>query len=231
MNEPVKSVAGAAPIVRRTLHDELVDRLREMIVEGDLTPGIKVPEKDLCEQFGVSRTPLREALKVLATEGLVELLPNRGARVATLTIAALEEAFPVMGALEALAGELACANIIDAEIATVRSLHEDMVRHYKAGALAPYFAANQAIHEAILEAARNPTLVTLHRGLAGRVRRARYMANMSAARWQKAVEEHVDILNALEARDGERLGTLLRAHLANKFATVRDALSANEAAE
>lgn len=231
MNEPVKTLEGAAPIVRRTLHDELVDRVRELIVEGDLAPGIKVPEKALCERFGVSRTPLREALKVLASEGLVDLLPNRGAQVSKLTIEALEEAFPVMGALEALSGELACANITDTETAAVRSLHDEMVGHYKKGDLAPYFAANQAIHEAILDAARNPTLVTLHRGLAGRVRRARYMANMSADRWKQAVEEHENILKALEARDGRKLGKLLRAHLANKFETVRDALSAQAVAE
>ena len=230
MNEPVKSVAGAAPIVRRTLHDELVDRLREMIVEGDLSPGIKVPEKDLCEQFGVIAHAPARGPEGAGDRGLVELLPNRGARVATLTIEALEEAFPVMGALEALAGELACANITDAEIAKVRSLHEDMVRHYEAGALAPISPLTRRSRSdprgRTQPDARHPAPGTCGPCLPGAVHGEHVGGPL-----QKAVEEHVDILKALEARDGERLGTLLRAHLANKFATVRDALSANEAAE
>ena len=219
----------AEPIRRRTLHDEMTDRLRLLIVEGELAPGAKVPERALCERFGVSRTPLREALKVLANEGLVDLLPNRGAQVSRLTLAALEEAFPVMGALEALAGELAAANITDAEIAAIRQRHTVMVSHFRAGNLKAYFSANQAIHEAILEAARNPTLIALYRGLAGRVRRARYMANMSPRRWAQAVEEHEEILEALGARDGRRLGKILRRHLANKFETVKEALAAQGA--
>jgi DNA-binding GntR family transcriptional regulator len=219
----------AEPIRRRTLHDEMTDRLRLLIVEGELAPGAKVPERALCERFGVSRTPLREALKVLANEGLVDLLPNRGAQVSRLTLAALEEAFPVMGALEALAGELASANITDAEIAAIRQWHTVMVSHYRAGNLKAYFSANQAIHEAILEAARNPTLIVLYRGLAGRVRRARYMANMSPRRWTQAVEEHEEILEALGARDGRRLGKILKKHLANKFETVKEALAAQGA--
>ncbi|MEL7544592.1 MAG: GntR family transcriptional regulator, partial [Pseudomonadota bacterium] len=95
---------AAGQIVRRSLHDELIERMRALITDGSLTPGEKVPEKALCAQFGVSRTPLREALKVLAHEGLVELIPNRGATVARLTVEDLDEVFPIMGALEALAG-------------------------------------------------------------------------------------------------------------------------------
>lgn len=215
---------GFAPIVRRTLHDELLERLRQMIIDGDLAPGDKVPERQLCDRFNVSRTPLREALKVLANEGLVTLTPNRGAMVSHLTLEDLEEAFPVMGALESLSGEMACAQITDAEIATIRRLHDRMVEHYEAGELAPYFKLNQDIHELILDAARNHTLASLYRSLAGRVRRARYLANMSPARWAQAVAEHTQILAALEARDGPRLAQLLKAHLANKFATVKEAL-------
>ena len=100
-----------------SLHDELVERLRELIVESTLEPGVRVPERELCERFAVSRTPLREALKVLASEGLLELLPHRGAQVTRLTAADLDEMFPVMGALEALAGELACTWITEAEMA------------------------------------------------------------------------------------------------------------------
>ncbi|QPC43628.1 GntR family transcriptional regulator [Kaustia mangrovi] len=212
------------PIVRRSLHDELLDRLRRMIVDGELTPGEKVPEKALCARFNVSRTPLREALKVLASEGLVALEPNRGATVTRLTAEDLEETFPIMGALEAVSGELACAQITEEEIAEIRALHEEMVGHYRRGEMKPYFALNQEIHERILDAARNQTLATIYRGLAGRVRRARYLANMSAERWARAVAEHEEILAALEARDGQRLARILKRHLAGKLQTIRESL-------
>lgn len=213
------------PIVRRTLHDELLDRLRQMIIHGDLAPGDKVPEKALCDRFAVSRTPLREALKVLASEGLVTLAPNRGATVSELTLADLAEAFPVMGALEALSGEMACRNITDAELSEIRSLHLAMVTQYERGDLTAYFGLNQQIHERLLDAARNQTLATVYRSLAGRIRRARYLANMSADRWTQAVTEHEQILEALEHRNGVALARILKRHLANTFETVRDGLA------
>ena len=219
------SIEVSAPIQRRPLHNELADRLRHMIVEGELAPGEKLSEKDLCGRFGVSRTPLREAMKVLATEGLVLLTPNRGSAVAKLTLADLDEAFPVMGALEALSGELACRHITDAEVARIRELHERMVRKYQAGALRDYFKLNEQIHQLILTAARNPTLAQMQLSLSGRVRRARYMANMSPLRWSKAVAEHEKILEALAARHGKSLAVLLKEHLANKLETVKEALT------
>lgn len=216
--------APSEPIVRRTLHDELLERLRVMIIDGDLVPGEKVPEKSLCERFAVSRTPLREALKVLANDGLVTLTPNRGATIADLSLEDLKEAFPVIAALEALAGEMACANITDAEITKIKQLHKKMIGYYETRALKPYFQINQQIHEMILAAARNQTLSSLYKSLEGRVRQARYLANMSTSRWTEAVQEHERMIVALEARDGEKLAGILKSHLANKFETVNDAL-------
>ena len=215
-------------ISRRSLHTELGDRLRDMIVEGALVPGSKIPERDLCERFGVSRTPLREALKVLAAEGLVVLAPNRGAWVSEITISELEEVFPVMGALEALSGELACARITDAQLKQIRKIHDRMIKHYEAGQLTEYFEANQMIHETILEAAGNATLSSQYRSLATRIRRARYIANMSDVRWRQAVSEHEDILQALSDRNGKKLAAILKRHLHNKFKTVREWLRAQE---
>lgn len=204
-------------IVKSSLHDEAVSRIRDMIVEGDLVPGAKVPERQLCETFGISRTPLREALKVLASEGLVVLLPNRGAQVAKLTRKDVQDMFGVMGALEGLAGELACRNISDGEIAEVRALHYEMLACYARRDLQPYFRLNQAIHETIIRAADNPILTTMYNSLAGRIRRARYMANMSEDRWAAAVREHEQMLEALGRRDGEELGRILRDHLRHKY--------------
>jgi len=122
-------VLSAEPIPRRSLHDELVERLRDLIGTSALASGEKIQEMVLCKQFGVSRTPLREALKVLASEGIVTLQPHRGATVAALSVPELEEVFPVMGALESLAGEIACSRITDKEIAEISALHRKMVEH------------------------------------------------------------------------------------------------------
>ncbi len=217
--EPVK-------IVRRSLHDELIDRLRELIVTGDLEPGSKVPEQNLAEKFGVSRTPLREALKVLASEGLITLTPNKGATISALTLEDLEEAFPVMGALEALAGELACSRITDEGIVVIRLVHDQMMLHYLAGEMPEYFRCNQEIHNKILAAADNATLTSLYRGLSGQVRRARYVANITKPRWDQAVAEHEEIITALSARDGAALSEILKRHLVNKFETVKETILA-----
>jgi DNA-binding GntR family transcriptional regulator len=212
---------ATAPIARRSLHDELIDRLRDLITEGVLVPGTKVPEKDLCARFEVSRTPLREALKVLAAEGLVTLTPNRGATVSRLTLAELEDVFPVMGALEAVAGEIACERITDPELHRLKVLHATMVRHWRDGELQPYFRCNRQIHDLILEATRNPTLQATHRGIASRILGARYIANLTPDRWRRAVDEHEAMIEALEARDGPKLAAILKQHLMNKLDTVR----------
>jgi DNA-binding GntR family transcriptional regulator len=224
MNFPGRPLLSSGAIQRRPLHDEIIEKLRDMISEGELPPGTRVPEKMLCIRFGVSRTPLREALKVLGSEGLVDLLPNRGAVVARLTADDIEEMFPVMGQLEALAGELACRNITEEGVAEIRLLHFQMVLEYTRSDRSAYFKVNQEIHSKILSAARNQTLDNLYRSLAGRIRHTRYLANMSQARWTKAVEEHEQILAALAARDGSRLSQILKQHLANKLEAVRESL-------
>jgi len=208
------------PISRRPLHEEATDRLRDLIVRGDLAPGGRLNERLLCEQLGISRTPLREAIKLLATEGLVELLPNRGAVVAGIDSARLAETLQVMGALEALAGELACRHASDESIAAIRRLHEEMLDMHARGDLAGYFRHNQAIHMSLVEASGNAVLAGAYRQLNANVRRARYMANLSRERWDAAVREHERILAALEARDVASLQALLRDHLANKLASV-----------
>ncbi|KIN64063.1 Transcriptional regulator, GntR family [Sulfitobacter noctilucicola] len=221
---------AAAPqtITRTSLHQELVDRLQLLIIGGDLIPGGKIPEKDLCAQFGVSRTPLREALKVLASDGLVRLEPNRGAWVTTVTVSEVEEVFPVLGALEALSGELACRHITDDEIETVRNLHDEMIGSYERRDLDAYFAINQKIHRAILEAARNDTLTTSCQALALRMQRARYLANMTEGRWYDAVQEHENIMTHLAARDGAALARTLQDHMDAKRLSVLRWLEAQE---
>ena len=219
------------PASTSTLHADLVGQIRKLVIEGDLEPGAKVPERILCERFGVSRTPLREALKTLASEGLLELLPRRGARVARLSEDGVDQMFPIMGALEALSGELACANLTTEQFAEIQALHYQMVLHYTRRELAPYFQVNQEIHEKILEAAANPLLLQMYQTLAGRIRRARYIANMSDERWSQAIAEHEKMLTALSERDGHALADVLRCHLRNKCETVKTYLRAERPAD
>ena len=204
-----------------SLHVELLDALRELVNRGDLAPGSRVPERALCQRFGVSRTPLREALKVLAAEGLVRLLPNRGARVAALEESDLRDLFEVIGILEAEIGRLACERMSDAAIAEVRALHFQMYAHFLRQELPEYFRINQAIHQAMLDGAANPVLINVHRNLAGRIVRARYMANrLPSNRWKVAMKEHESIIDALVRRDGQGLAAILTEHLNNTRDTV-----------
>lgn len=209
---------------RGALHRVTAERLRAMIFAGELEPGMRVTEIALARKLGISRTPLREAFRELAADGLLEPMPRRGARIASLTVELIDQLFPIMGALEALSGELACRHITDAEIAEVRALHRQMAEHYARRDLDSYFRFNQRIHEAIMTATRNPALARIYVGLAGRVRHARKAANMSPERWNDAMEEHRLILDALERRDGETLAALLRRHLINKQEALRDSV-------
>ena len=211
---------GVIPISRRPLHEEATDRLRDLIVQGRLAPGARLNERLLTAQLGVSRTPLREAFKVLATEGLVELLPNRGAIVSPIDAERLSETLAVMGTLEALAGELACRNASDAQLNEIRALHYEMLAYHARGDLAGYFKFNQAIHLKLVKYSGNATLYNAYRQLNGNVRRARYMANLSQERWDAAVREHEEILAALGARDVKRIKALLQEHLAHKLSSV-----------
>lgn len=220
-------MSASEPITRQSLHEEIVARLRALIVEGEIAPGERINERELCERFDVSRTPLREALKVLAMEGYVQLTPNRGATAVELTIEDLEEAFTVMGALEALAGELAAANASDAQIRRMLGDHARMRQAFERGDRSAYFALNEKIHLAIAETSGNRTLSRMQRSLDGRVRRGRYQANIGRERWSEAMAEHERIAEALAQRDGPRLGRLLREHLANKLRALRSQIPAD----
>lgn len=212
-------------IVRPSLHAELVARVRDLVIEGHLKPGEKVPEAELCRTLGVSRTPMREALKVLAAEGLLTLQPNRGAIVSRITAAEIDELFPIMGALEALAGELACANITDETIAAIKRKHQRMVHYFERREWTPYIKLNREIHEAIFAAAGNASLAALYQQLLVKTHAVRFVMRKSPELWRQAIEQHEKMLAALEARDGRKLARLLSSHLRHKAKTVRDAMS------
>lgn len=220
MDSKVDELAGLPPIPRSSLHDEVVTRLRDMIIEGRLAAGTRIHELKLCEALGVSRTPLREALKVLASEGLIELTPSRGATVRRLTPADVLDMLRVLGALEALAGELACAAASDSEIDEVRDLHAAMMRKYAKHDRLEYFKLNQRIHSTIVRLAKNRTLESLHDSLQARIKRIRFIGNEVEGQWRDAVAEHEEMIDALGSRDGARLARVLRRHMDNTWKRV-----------
>ena len=218
----VKPEGGIVPLNRRTLHDELVDRVRSLIVEGQLAPGTRIHEGDLGKALGVSRTPLRETLKVLASEGLMELVPGRGAVVKQLTPRDVAEMLDVLVELEALAGRLACRHATDAQIAALRRTHDEMMTFYASGNRLEYYWRNQAIHAGLAELSGNGLLASLHEGLQARLKRIRFIGNEEPHKWAGAVQEHEAMMAALEARDATRLDEIVRRHLGETWKRVVD---------
>ena len=213
-----------SPIERPTLHNVVVTRLRDMIIEGALQAGQRIHESRLCQQLGVSRTPLREALKVLASEGLVELVPGRGALVCQLTAKDVKDMLAVLGALEEFAGALTCQNASDHDIEEIRRLHDEMLQCHEKGDRLQYFKRNQRIHSLLIEFTRNESLAMLHDILQAKMRRIRYLGDLDDVTWAAAIADHEEMIIALEARDGARLAKALTDHLSRTWERVRNAL-------
>jgi DNA-binding GntR family transcriptional regulator len=212
-------------VERQQLHDAVIEHLRSFIVEGMLEPGKILNERELCEMLGISRTPLREALKVLASEGLIDISPNRGASVSKMSEAELRETFEVMSGLEAFSGELACERITAAEIAEIKALHYAMLACRSQNDLAGYYSRNQAIHDKINEAARNTALRQIYITVNRRLQALRFRSNFQIPKWDSAIHDHDEMLKALDARDGKRLSAILRQHLLEKRDAVLQVLS------
>lgn len=202
------------------LHDQLTHRLRQMLVENQIPPGAKLNERTLCETLHVSRTPLREAIKALAAEGLVALVPNRGAIALALTEEDVQHTFEVLGGLEAHAGGLAAARITEAELREIQALHFEMLAAYTRRDLSHYYRLNAHIHQRINWAAKNPVLSATYSQVNARLQALRFRSNQDELKWGIAMEEHTQMVNALAARDGEALSRILQQHLQHKCEVV-----------
>lgn len=188
-------------------------KLRQMIVTGDLRPGQRISEREIVEHLpGLSRTPLREALKILAVEGLVSIAPNRGATVTALSMTEVEDILDVIIGLEGLAAERACQRIDAAQLAELDVLHRQMHEAFREERLMDYFEINQAIHQKIVDAAGNNELSRIYAQECARIKRYRYAGNRRHERWERAVAEHDQIFLALKEREGGLLREMLRAH-------------------
>jgi len=210
---------------RPSLHLEIVPVLRDMILTGALEEGAPVKEGELCRQLGVSKTPLREALKVLAFDRWIQLLPNRGAIVTRVTVEESIELFELLEGLEFIVGTLAAQRVTAEELETLNGLHFNLNSHLVGLREREYFETSQKIHELIVRTTHNGQLVSMHEDVSRRILRARAIANLTAERRVASYEEHSKILAALQSRDAPRLSIALRDHAKQTGAVVIAALS------
>ncbi len=200
----------------RTLAGSAAGSLRERIIQGEFPPGTRLNERALCDLLGVSRTPLREAFRLLAAEGLVQIEPNRGAQVVALSEANIREAFEVIGGLEAMSCRFACERATDVEIAEIRALTYEMMASHARHDLPTYFRVNREIHERISLAAHNSLLKQLYDAQNARIQNLRFVSNENRQKWDLAMREHIEMAEALAARDADRLAAIMRQHLQRK---------------
>jgi len=203
------------------LASQVASTLRDMIVQDELKPGTRIRERQLSERLNVSRTPLREAIRILVSEKLVESLPNRGAVVADPNPTQVRQMLEVLGGMEALGGRIATQVASDDEIAEIRALHHEMLAAFHRKDRLTYFKLNQSIHKGIIAASGNQVLVETHAQHNARLFRIRYISNQRNDRWPEAVAQHDKIISALESRDGELLADLLSQHLGQTWAKAR----------
>ncbi len=204
----------SSPISRKSLHSEVTDRIRQLIVESHLQPGQRVPELEISRDLGVSRTPIREALKVLASEGLVELLPLRGAVVKTFSKKDATDMLELMALLEVFAAEKAC-KAEQKKIEAVLAAHEKMKLLHAKGKRSEYFQINQQIHGAIVAMAENESLTLMHNALSKRMRSLRFSGNSTPDNWRNALNEHHEIASALQQRDVKKIKKAVGLHFEN----------------
>jgi DNA-binding GntR family transcriptional regulator len=212
------------PLLLRTrgMAAEIAARLRVMIDEGELPPGARIDEKELSTTFDVSKTPLREALKVLTSEGRVTHRQYIGYRVAEIDLDDLAATFELLHGLEAMAGELVRERVSNSAMGAIAVKHRRMVECHEAGKRVEYFKLNQQIHQMIVDAAANPVLSDVYSTLMAKVHRARGAANADTLRWAESASEHEAILAALTDPEHRDLPRILREHSEN---TAREVLA------
>ena len=195
------------------LAEQIANRLRRAILRGALPPGASIKERDNAAELGVSRTPMREAIRILAKEGLVELRPARSPIVALPDLTAVTEQAEVLIALEKLSAELACVHATDDELAELAELVDRMARDFDTADPLDMFEIDMAFHTAIARASHNEALAETHGAFLARLWRARYLAAVQRRNRERVVTQHRRIVEALAARDPEATRAAIHDHL------------------
>ena len=209
-------------LVPNSLHEEVAAQLRDRIFAGELMPGVFLDEAQLAQQMNISRTPLREALKVLTAEGLVRHEPRRGCFVREVTEKDLDEIFPVIALLEGRCAREAALHATDADLQALEVLHDKLSRHAKARRISDYYAVNYAIHEAIITLADNRWLAQVIGDLRKILKLARLQQLHAPGRLEQSLSEHLAVFAALKARDPEGAEAAMRTHLTRQRDALRD---------
>ncbi|MDO8459013.1 MAG: GntR family transcriptional regulator [Burkholderiaceae bacterium] len=209
-------------LVPNSLHMQVATTLREQIFAGELGAGAFLDEPALCESLSISRTPLREALKVLASEGLVRHEPRRGCFVSQVTERDLDEIFPVIALLEGRCAFEAANNATDADLTALEVLHQRLVGHAEAKRIADYYQVNFTIHEAIITLANNRWLAQVIGDLRKILKLARLQQLHAPGRLEQSLSEHLAVFAALKARDAEGAEAAMRTHLTRQRIALRD---------
>ena len=209
-------------LVHNSLHDEVAAQLRDRIFAGELNPGTFLDEAQLAQQMRISRTPLREALKVLTAEGLVRHEPRRGCFVNEVTEQDLNEIFPVIALLEGRCAYEAALNASDVDLRALEVLHDKLGRHAKAGRINDYYAVNYAIHEAIITLANNRWLAQVIGDLRKIVKLARLQQLHAPGRLDQSLSEHLALFAALKAHDPAGAEVAMRTHLTRQREALRE---------
>jgi DNA-binding GntR family transcriptional regulator len=209
-------------VVPNSLHEDVAARLRERIFAGELAPGAFLDEVALSGELKISRTPLREALKVLTAEGLVRHEPRRGCFVAQVTVQDLDQIFPVIALLEGRCAHEAALKASDADLAALQALHDRLTRHAKARRINDYYSVNFEIHEAIITLADNRWLAQVIGDLRKIVKLARLQQLHAPGRLDQSLAEHLAVFAALKARDSEGAEAAMRTHLTRQRTALQE---------
>ena len=200
-------------ISRSSLHVEVADRVRDMIFEGTLAPGLRIDELDLSAKLGTSRTPLREALKVLANEGIVRLAPGRGAYVSEMTGPEVDSLFPVLAMLEGRCAAEAIRHVSQADVSALDEIQQRMETHAQAGDVDGFNADTDQFHQLLLTIAGNPWLAKVTADLRSFLRLARSQTRFCESRLRQALAEHRTLMRSIDRRDGDSAEQIMNHHL------------------
>jgi DNA-binding GntR family transcriptional regulator len=199
----------------KNLAEQIATQLRRKILQGKLPPGSSIKERDNAAEIGVSRTPLREAIRILSTEGLVELRPARSPIVSVPTIKQVSDDVEVLLAVEKLSGELACERATDAEITEIEQIVADMSARFDIADPLDMFETDMSFHSALAHAAHNRPLSEIHQRFLARLWRSRYLAAVQRRNRERVIDHHTQIARALRARDAQAIRAAIGTHLNN----------------
>lgn len=202
----------------------VADVLRDRIIKGVLPAGSRIVERKLSAELDVSRTPIREALKLLHADSLIDISRHKGAQVKGFSAQQALELFDVIASLESLAAERLAEKITQDQLDALEQIHTQMLAHYHAGQADAYFDINSEIHDTIIRECGNPTLQQMHIKMMARARRGRFMAIMNPERLKTAVEEHELLMRAFRSKNAEAARQIWRKHLLSTGRSVTEVL-------